>query len=157
MEIYTLMFSRSWTFLRQGGLSFVIFTKNKEGVRAIQVMKYKKYVAGKYTRARAPLTRKYANRIFESKDGITSMKIVNYTERHNLFLNDLLTKSNRTEIHTYKVEERTSGTPCNLFNRHFWGCMLLRTKRQVFKILVFCNMRCFIMFVTAVSVLFLQN
>ena len=48
----------------------MIFTKNKEG--AIQVMKYKKYVAGKYTRARAPLTRKYTNRIFESKDGITS-------------------------------------------------------------------------------------
>ena len=97
----------------------MIFTKNKEGVRAIQVMKYKKYVAGKYTRARAPLTRKYTNRIFESKDGITSMKLVNYIERHNFCLNDLLTKSNRTEIQTYKVEERTSGTPCNLFNRHF--------------------------------------
>ena len=55
----------------------MIFTKNKEGVRAIQVMKYKKYVAGKYTRARAPLKRKYTNRIFESKDGITSMKKVN--------------------------------------------------------------------------------
>ena len=39
------MLSRSWTFLRAGGLSFVIFTKNKEGVRAIQAMKYKKYVA----------------------------------------------------------------------------------------------------------------
>ena len=26
--------------------------------------------------------------------------------------NDLLTKSNRTEIQTYKVEERTFGTPC---------------------------------------------
>ena len=35
--------------------------------------------------------------------------------------------------------------------------MLLHTKRQVFKILVFCNMRCFIMFVTAVSVLFLTE
>ena len=97
----------------------MIFTKNKERVRAIQVMKYKKYVAGKYTRVRAPLTRKYTNRIFESKGGITSMKIVNYIERHNFSLNDLLTKSNRTEIQTYKVEERTSGTPCNLFNRHF--------------------------------------
>ena len=28
----------------------MIFTKNKEGVRAIQAMKYKKYVAGKKTR-----------------------------------------------------------------------------------------------------------
>ena len=41
----------------------MIFTKNKEGVRAIRAMKYKKCVAGKYTRARAPLARKYTNRI----------------------------------------------------------------------------------------------
>ena len=75
-------------------------------------MKYKKYVAGKYTRARAPLPWKYTNRIFESKNGTTSMKIVNYIERHNFRLNDFLTKSNRTEIQTYKVEERTFGTPC---------------------------------------------
>ena len=43
----------------------------------------KKNVAGKYTRASAPLARKYTNRIFESKDGTTSMVIVNYIERHN--------------------------------------------------------------------------
>ena len=36
-----------------------------------------KNVAGKYTLARAPLVRKYANRIFESKDSTTRMKIVN--------------------------------------------------------------------------------
>ena len=57
--------------------------KNKEEVRAIQAMKYKKYVTEKYTRARPPLARKYTNRIFESKDDTTSMKIVNYIERHN--------------------------------------------------------------------------
>ena len=67
--------------------------------------------AGKYTRARSPLARKYTNRIFESKDGTKSMKIVNYIERHNFCLNDLLTKSNRTEIQTYEVEERTLGHP----------------------------------------------
>ena len=61
----------------------MIFTKNKVGVRAIQAMKYKKYVARKYTRASAPLARKYTNRIFETKDGTTSMKILNYIERHN--------------------------------------------------------------------------
>ena len=54
----------------------MIFTKNKEGVRTIRGMKYEKYVAGKYTCVRAPLARKYTNRIFESKDGTTSMKIV---------------------------------------------------------------------------------
>ena len=37
----------------------------------------------------------------------------NYIERRNFCLNDLLTKSNRTEIQTYKVEERTFGTPCS--------------------------------------------
>ena len=34
----------------------------------------KTYVAGKHARARAPLARKYTNRISESKDGTTSMK-----------------------------------------------------------------------------------
>ena len=55
----------------------MIFTKNKEGNRAIRAMKYIKCVAGKYTRTRTPLARKYTNRIFESKDGTTSTKIVN--------------------------------------------------------------------------------
>ena len=40
------------------------------------------------------------------------MKIVNYIERHNFCCNDLLTKSNHTEIQTFEVEERTFGTPC---------------------------------------------
>ena len=92
----------------------MIFTKNNEGVRAIRAIKYKKNVAGKYTRTRAPLARKYTNGIFESKDSTTRMKIVNYFERHNFCLNDLLTKSNRTEIQTYNVEERTFGTPCSI-------------------------------------------
>ena len=71
------MLSHSGTFLRKGGLSFVIFTKYKEGVRAVRAIQYKKYLAGKYTRARVPLARKYTNRIFESKDGTTCMKLVN--------------------------------------------------------------------------------
>ena len=59
--------------------------KNNEGVRAIRAMKYKKYVAETYTRACAPLARKYTDRIFESKGGTTGMKIVIYIERHNFF------------------------------------------------------------------------
>ena len=35
--------------------------KNKEGVWAIRAIKYKNYVAGKYTRAPAPFARKYTN------------------------------------------------------------------------------------------------
>ena len=51
--------------------------KTKEGVRAIWTIKFKKYVSGKYTRALAPLAQKYTNWIFESKGGITTMKIAN--------------------------------------------------------------------------------
>ena len=32
--------------------------------------------------------------------------------KHNFCLSDLLTKSNRTTLQSYKVEERTFGTPC---------------------------------------------
>ena len=101
--------------------------KNKQEVRAIRAMKYKKYVTEKYTRARSPLARKYTNRIFESKDD-TSMKIVNYIERHNFCWNDLLTKSNCTQIQTYEVEERTFGTTCNIYPtvvRPLSGCVHL--------------------------------
>ena len=51
-NIYMLMFSSSWTFLRQGGLSFLIFAENKEGVRAIQAIKYKKRGCKIYSRTR---------------------------------------------------------------------------------------------------------
>ena len=103
----------------------MIFTKNKEGVRAIRAIKYKKYVAGKYTRARAPLARKQTNRIFTTSD-----KLVNYIERHNFCLNDLLTKSNRTEIQTYKVEERTFGTPCIVEKRKTQTTLLSKTPKM---------------------------
>ena len=33
--------------------------------------------------------------------------------KHKFCLNDLLTKSNRTTLQSYKVQERTFGTPCN--------------------------------------------
>ena len=52
------------------------------------------------------------------------MKIVNYIERHNFCSNELLTKSNRTEIQTYEVEERSFGTPCILFVFSFEGLII---------------------------------
>ena len=55
---------------------------------------------------------KYTNRIFEAKDGKTCMNVLNTIERHNFRSNDLLTKSNRTELQTYKVEERAFGALC---------------------------------------------
>ena len=81
----------------------MIFTKNKEGIWAIRAMKYKKDVAGKYTRTCAPLAGKYTNRIFESK----------IAQQEKICLP---CKSSRTEIQTYKVEERTFGTPCRAFS-----------------------------------------
>ena len=72
-----LTLSRNGTFLRKGGSSFMIFTIYKEGIQAIRTIKYEKYMAEEYTRAGAPLARKYTNRIFESKDGTTSMILVN--------------------------------------------------------------------------------
>ena len=76
-------------------------------------------MAGKYSRARAPLARKYTNRILVSKDGTTFINILNKIERHNFCSNDLFTKSNRTELQTYKVEERTFGTLCIKVNGTF--------------------------------------
>ena len=75
MHAYSLMYLN--VFALRGFIFRDIHKKNKEGVRAIRAIKYKNYVAGKYTRARAPLARMYTNRIFESKDGTTGMKIVN--------------------------------------------------------------------------------
>ena len=70
----------------------------------------------KYTHTHAPLVRKYTNRLFKWKEwGATSMKIVNYIERHHFCWNDLLTKSSCTEIQTYEVEELSFGTPCIIY------------------------------------------
>ena len=55
---------------------------------------------------------KYTNRILASQDGTLSIKL-NYIMKHNFCFSDLLTKSNRTTLQSYKVEERTFGTPCS--------------------------------------------
>ena len=39
-------------------------------------------------------------------------KILNFIERHNFCLSDLLTNSNRTTLQSRKIEERTFRTPC---------------------------------------------
>ena len=58
------MLRRSWTFFYVKGAYLSWYSqKIKEGVPAIRAMKYKKYVAGKYARARAPLARKYTSNI----------------------------------------------------------------------------------------------
>ena len=54
---------------------------------------------------------KYTDRIVKSQDGTTSIKY-QIILKYNFYLNDSLTKSNRTTSQSYKVEERTFGTPC---------------------------------------------
>ena len=73
------MLTRSRTFFAvRGGYLSCYSQKNKEGVSPSNSdYKIQNYVAGKHTRARTPLARKYTNRIFKSKDDTASMKIVN--------------------------------------------------------------------------------
>ena len=55
----------------------MIFTKNKEGVRAIRAIKYKKMWLENILRTRTFDAEVLKSNIFESKDNTTRMKIVN--------------------------------------------------------------------------------
>ena len=79
----------------------MITTKSKEGVRAIRATKYKTYIEGRFTHARAPLAQKYTYRIFESKVDTKKYETLNKIERHNFCLKYLFIKSNRTALQTY--------------------------------------------------------
>ena len=58
------MLRRSWTFFTLRGFIFRdIHKKLRKEFQQFGAMKYKKYVAGKYARARAPLARKYTSNI----------------------------------------------------------------------------------------------
>ena len=70
-------------------------------------------MAGKFTRA-AHLWREITQIEFRVKRWHKKYEILNQTESHNFGLNNVLIKSNRTALQTYKVEERTFGTPCNV-------------------------------------------
>ena len=65
-------------------------------------------------------TRTFGAEVHKSNSRVTrwhnKYKILNCIERHNFCLSDLLTNSNRTTLQStsYKVEERTFGTPCIL-------------------------------------------
>ena len=65
----------------------MIFTKHKEGVRAFRATKYKKYMAGKITRAA---------HLWREKRWHKKYEILNQIESHYFCLIYLLIKSNRT-------------------------------------------------------------
>ena len=72
-------------------------------------------MAGKCTRARAPLAQKNTNQILDKiAQQVQSIKGI---DRHNFCLSGLLTSSNRTTLQSYKVEELTFGTP---WTSNFW-------------------------------------
>ena len=72
-------------------------------------------MAGKFTRA-AHLWREITQIEFRVKRWHKKYEILNQIESHNFGLNYVLIKSNRTALQTYKVEERTFGTPCIFIN-----------------------------------------
>ena len=89
----------------------MMFTKNKEGVRAIRAVKYKKLCGWKiYSR-----TRSFGAEVQKSnirvKKKMDKYENGEYRLKDKFCFSDLLTKSNRTEIQTYKAGERTFGTP----------------------------------------------
>ena len=104
------MLSCSWTFLRLEGFFFrdIHKTQFEEGVWANWATEYK-IGGGKIYSHTNTFGAKYTIRVtrWHSK-----YKILNYIMKHNFCLSDLLTKSNRTTLQSYKVEERTFGTPC---------------------------------------------
>ena len=80
----------------------MILTKYKEGIRAIRAIKYTKYLAGKYSR-----TRTFGAEVHKS-----NIRVKRWHNKYEIseldwktWLNDMLTKSNHTEIRTYKVED----------------------------------------------------
>ena len=73
-------------------------------------------MAGKFARA-AHLWREKTQIELRVKRWHKKYEILNNIESHNFGLNYVLFKSNRTALQTYKVEERTFGTPCKCFTR----------------------------------------
>ena len=107
-----LTLSCSLTFLRLE--RFFFHGIHKPHGRSLSKLGYRtrKICGGKmYSRTRT-FGAKYTNRILESQDMHTKYKILNYIMKHNFFLSNLLTKSNWTILQSYKVKERTFGTPC---------------------------------------------
>ena len=90
----------------------IITKKTRKDFQQFGLQNTKIYVGGKlYSRTLTFGAELHKSQI-KVKRWHNKYKILNYIKRHNFFLNDLLTKSNRTELQTYRVEERTFGTPC---------------------------------------------
>ena len=96
------------------GLSFRIFTQNKLGVRAFWATKCKKYMTEKFTRAAHLMARNYTNRISSEKmaQEVWNIKLDWKSQLWFKLCADQVQSIVRTALQTYKIEERTFGTPC---------------------------------------------
>ena len=104
------MLARSWTFLLFEVFFFHDIHKKQRRSLSKSGYKIQKICGGKmYSR-----TRTFGAEVHNSNIRVTrwhkKYKILNYIERHNFWSSDLLTKSNRTTLQSYK--ERTFGTTC---------------------------------------------
>ena len=87
-------------------------------------------MAGKFTRT-ARLWREITQIEFRVKRWHKNYEILNQIESHNFCSNFMLIKSNRTSLQTYKIDERTFGTPCKAdFNQYYKDNDSLRCSDQ---------------------------
>ena len=108
-----LLLARSWVFFSLRGFIFQdIHTKQ---VRSSSISGYKmQKIYGRkiYSRNFAPLARNYTNRISSEKMAQEVWNIKLDWKSQLYGFNYVLIKSNCTALQTYKLEERTFGTPC---------------------------------------------
>ena len=106
-----LLLARSWVFFSLRGFIFQdIHTKQ---VRSSSISGYKmqKIYGRKIYSRSAPLARNYTNRISSEKMAQEVWNIKLDWKSQLYGLNYMLIKSNCTALQTYKLEERTFGTP----------------------------------------------
>ena len=77
---------------------------------AIWATKYEKYLARIYARSRD-----FGGKMHKMKIPVKTW--------HNEYIKDLFIETNRTELQTSKVDERTFGTLCNYYWVLTWGLL----------------------------------
>ena len=92
-----------------------IHKKTRKEFEEFGLQNTKKYVAGKYSRALAPLARKYTNRIFESKNGTTIINMVNQIERQIFVSTICLPSSIVLKYRLIKQRNELLGHPVNIY------------------------------------------
>ena len=98
----------------------MIFTKPRQEFEQFGLQNAKKYGGKIYLRTHIFRTRVHKSNI-RVKRWHSKYELLKNIERHNFCLNYLPIKTIRTALQTYKVEERTFGTPC-IWNESYMNC-----------------------------------